>query len=103
MPHESILVTCPHCKTDNQVQVDAMLEPCINCGMTAWEIKLDEKEQIISEIEAAFNKLDSVIGRSMYGNLDPKETLDWIEYEAGVIANTLDKAREYIKKMDVNS
>ena len=58
------------------------------------EIKPTEGQTLVSEIDTASDMLGRVIGSVMYGNMDPEEASNWLEHEAGEIANTLDKVRE---------
>jgi len=54
------------------------------------EIKPTEGQTLVSEIDSASDMLGRAIGSVMYG-MDPEEASNWFEYEAGDIANTLDK------------
>jgi hypothetical protein len=98
---EKILFDCSVFHTSNHVPMEDLFDyHCKNCGAAAWQIKPDRKEQLVKEIDAAVEKMDSAIGRVMYGVMDAEEASNWIEHEAETITDTLDKAREHIKDMN---
>jgi len=98
---EEIMVTCDACQTQNQVHIDNILDyHCTNCKTPVLVLKQSIHDSVLKEIDAAIDDLDIVIGRAMYGSMCSKEARDWIEYEANIISNTLNKAREYIKEAE---
>jgi hypothetical protein len=97
---EEILFTCNVCQAHDHVPIENILDHrCKNCDTSAIEIKKDKNIIVLKEIDDAVDKLDNVIGSAMYGFLSSEDTRDWIEYDANIISDTLNKAREYIKDM----
>ncbi|WP_138751787.1 hypothetical protein [Paenibacillus sinopodophylli] len=99
LKEKTLMVTCIGCNNENRISIDDLLDySCITCGTSLLQVKETEEETLVKEIDAASNELDRVVGNVVHGSMDPEMAADWLEHESNQIADTLDKAREYINE-----
>ncbi|MBH5319489.1 hypothetical protein I6N90_16965 [Paenibacillus sp. GSMTC-2017] len=60
--------------------------------------KPTEQEALIAEINKTSQELDLVVGSVMNGKMGPDDATEWLEYEAGEVVETLDKAKAFIEE-----